>query len=55
MQVLHLLPVPGLADFRTPLRGLYNASCASPGAGLGDARAAEPAYSNDRATTSFTD
>ncbi|MEW6283213.1 MAG: NAD(P)/FAD-dependent oxidoreductase, partial [Candidatus Eremiobacterota bacterium] len=32
-QLFHMRPVPGYADFRTPIRGLYNASSATHGGG----------------------
>ena len=32
-QLFHMRPVPGYADFRTPISGLYNASSASHGGG----------------------
>jgi phytoene dehydrogenase-like protein len=32
-QLLHLRPAPGFADYRTPIRGLYNASSGTRGGG----------------------
>lgn len=32
-QLFHLRPAPGYADFRTPVRGLYQASSATHGGG----------------------
>jgi phytoene dehydrogenase-like protein len=32
-QVFHMRPAPGYADFRTPIRGLYNASSGTHGGG----------------------
>jgi phytoene dehydrogenase-like protein len=32
-QLFHLRPAPGFADFRTPVRGLYQASSATHGGG----------------------
>ena len=32
-QLFHMRPAPGYADFRTPIRGLYQASSATHGGG----------------------
>jgi phytoene dehydrogenase-like protein len=32
-QIFHMRPAPGYADFRTPIRGLYQASSATHGGG----------------------
>jgi phytoene dehydrogenase-like protein len=32
-QLFHMRPAPGFADFRTPIRGLYQASSATHGGG----------------------
>ncbi len=32
-QLFHMRPAPGYADFRTPIRGLYNGSSATHGGG----------------------
>ena len=32
-QMFHMRPAPGYADFRTPIRGLYQASSATHGGG----------------------
>jgi phytoene dehydrogenase-like protein len=34
-QLFHLRPAPGYADYRTPIRGLYNASSSTHGGGGG--------------------
>jgi phytoene dehydrogenase-like protein len=33
-QLFHMRPAPGYADFRTPIRGLYQASSATHGGGV---------------------